>query len=842
MKSRVLPLFLPLLLVMSACADEQNDLSPLPEATPSSAVAGVVRDTEGEPLAEVVVTLQPIQAGRTASVGALLEVRDLALLRVAPQGLRSTVTSREGRFAFADVAIGEYVLESSTQNHLGASIPLSKAAAETTFVDIDLVPTGTFSGTVLRENATTHQGSIVYVESTSYLAVTGTDGSYEITGVPVGLRTARGEYWGYLEDLTTGEVTTAGETVALDPLFLRLRSNVPPLASFAISPGLYFQNVPITFTPSATDDDGEVVLYEWDFDNDGVFDVSNTDGAPVEHVYPSSQEFAVKLRVTDDLGDIGLSAQKITIEDNQLPTVVLDAPAVAIIGSLVTYTAAASDPENDIAGFAWDTDGDGIYETVTTYGDSLQIEYTTHSVETVGVMVTDGGGLTATDIKQVIVQEDAVYVSTQGNPGNAGTFNAPKSSIQDAILTAQGTGVPQVNVALGTYSGTISLLPGIDLSGGRDPNADWSETTTPSVALAPSASNVHQVNNISVPTEVRRMRFEASAQVLQNSIGLFIQNANEQLEFVECEFVSRNGQNGANGSPGNAGTNGGAGAPGTAGSCDAGNGFGGNGGGSIVCAGGPGGRGGLENGPYNGLNGSSGGCAGGVGGSGGSGGDPGQPGGNGNAGVAGASGSGGASGSSTGALSGANWIPNASFSGLSGTNGRGGGGGGGGGAQNDTFVNNGGGNGGGGGGGAGSSGTGGSGGQGGWGSFSVYLVNASPVFTDCEFTSGRGGNGGIGGGGGSGGAGGSGGTGSAACTAEIGRGGNGGAGGSGGAGGGGGGGAGGPTVCVYRVGSSNPILNGASYVQDVQASGGSGGPAPNAGATGAPGIRTPVFP
>jgi PKD repeat protein len=62
------------------------------------------------------------------------------------------------------------------------------------------------------------------------------------------------------------------------------------------------------------DPDGNIELYEWDFDGDGIYDWSSSDGGIVNYGYTAEDIFIASLRVTDDSG---LSATDIvTIEIN----------------------------------------------------------------------------------------------------------------------------------------------------------------------------------------------------------------------------------------------------------------------------------------------------------------------------------------------------------------------------------------------------------------------------------------------------------------------------------------------------------------------------------------------
>ena len=80
------------------------------------------------------------------------------------------------------------------------------------------------------------------------------------------------------------------------------------------------------FFGAATDADGTIVLYEWDFDGDGIFDYSASDGI-TSHVYDGEGTFIVTLRVTDDEGATGFDDVMVTVGDPDSDSL-LDNPLV----------------------------------------------------------------------------------------------------------------------------------------------------------------------------------------------------------------------------------------------------------------------------------------------------------------------------------------------------------------------------------------------------------------------------------------------------------------------------------------------------------------------------------
>jgi PKD domain/Carboxypeptidase regulatory-like domain len=295
-------------LVAIACSGDapyaplENDKAPR-----AAVVGGTVHNMSEEPVVAAVVTLEPVEDGVSATAKWMFD-RPGATSEDVP-GRRVTLTSESGRYAFDDVADGEYVLHVLADDHLGAfknfTISSPIALADTVVIDVDLTPTGKFSGNAFLENATTHPNTIVYVQGTSYVAVTNPAGGYTISDVPVGNHTVRATHPGYLDDTRAGTITTAGQTVTLSDITLLIDRNIPPTAT-ASAPSQSCELDPVALSGTGTDADGVVVLYEWDFEDDGTVDYEDSTSADVAHSFMPGTHRA-KLTVTDDKGAIGLA-------------------------------------------------------------------------------------------------------------------------------------------------------------------------------------------------------------------------------------------------------------------------------------------------------------------------------------------------------------------------------------------------------------------------------------------------------------------------------------------------------------------------------------------------------
>ena len=78
--------------------------------------------------------------------------------------------------------------------------------------------------------------------------------------------------------------------------------NIPPIANGGnvttakVGETVYFSAL------GSKDPDGEIVLYEWDFDGDGIYDWNSTKNGTTTHIYKKPMAYNATLRVTDNEG------------------------------------------------------------------------------------------------------------------------------------------------------------------------------------------------------------------------------------------------------------------------------------------------------------------------------------------------------------------------------------------------------------------------------------------------------------------------------------------------------------------------------------------------------------
>jgi M6 family metalloprotease-like protein len=116
-------------------------------------------------------------------------------------------------------------------------------------------------------------------------------------------------------------------------------------APFADANGPYTgsEGSPITFNASTSYDlNGNIVLYEWDWGNDGTYDES-TGSSTTTHTWGSAFTGTVGLRVTDDEGLNDTDTASVTV-DNVIPTVEAGKDQTVYEGDMVYFNGNFTDP------------------------------------------------------------------------------------------------------------------------------------------------------------------------------------------------------------------------------------------------------------------------------------------------------------------------------------------------------------------------------------------------------------------------------------------------------------------------------------------------------------------
>ena len=99
----------------------------------------------------------------------------------------------------------------------------------------------------------------------------------------------------------------------------------------------------VSFSGTGTDEDGNVVLYEWDFNGDGVYEWSSSESGSADFTFTNEGTYTAVLRVTDNDGLTATDSRVITVSDGggddgggriPAPSLAAAVAAVAVIALL----------------------------------------------------------------------------------------------------------------------------------------------------------------------------------------------------------------------------------------------------------------------------------------------------------------------------------------------------------------------------------------------------------------------------------------------------------------------------------------------------------------------------
>ncbi|HRV93655.1 MAG TPA: PKD domain-containing protein, partial [Anaerolineae bacterium] len=210
-----------------------------------------------------------------------------------------------------------------------------------------------------------------------------------------------------------GGVSSASTTATI--------SNINPTAN-AGGPYRTTINVTIPLTGSGSDVAADTLTYEWDLNNDSVFE---TPGQNVVGSWPTSGVKTVTLRVRDKDGGTATSAT--TVDVGSPPTANAGGPYTANEGSAVSFTGSGSDPDGDPITYSWNF-GDGSSGS----GSNPTHTYVDNGTYVATLTVTDDRGGVTTSQATVTINNAAptarISSPASGNEGQVIAFDGSGSS------------------------------------------------------------------------------------------------------------------------------------------------------------------------------------------------------------------------------------------------------------------------------------------------------------------------------------------------------------------------------------------------------------------------------
>ncbi|MBI3096952.1 MAG: PKD domain-containing protein [Planctomycetes bacterium] len=206
-------------------------------------------------------------------------------------------------------------------------------------------------------------------------------------------------------------------------------TNVAPTVSLSASPASGVTPLAVTFSASASDSDGSIVTYEWDFNGNGLYDLATTGSGPVTHTFTGAGAFTPAVRVTDDDGLSTVATTGVTVTAaTEAPTVTATAAFTpGAVPLVVTFTAtAAAATGSSIVSYEWDFDGSGTADFVSSSA-STTFTYRLAGAYLPVVRVTDNTGLSASAFTNSVTAGSAAVPPVATIAPNASSGTVPLS-------------------------------------------------------------------------------------------------------------------------------------------------------------------------------------------------------------------------------------------------------------------------------------------------------------------------------------------------------------------------------------------------------------------------------
>ena len=210
-------------------------------------------------------------------------------------------------------------------------------------------------------------------------------------------------------------VYPSGQDMAL--CMLRNLGDNPPTAE-AAGPYAGMEGSPILFDASGSSDTGQnpgIAQYQWDFDDDGIWDASTGEPA-IQHTYPAVYNGWVRLKITDHAQFTSEDSAQVTLT-NLPPTVELGSDQTGDEGETLHFHAVVEDPGNDVTVINWNF-GDGG----TGQGADQDHVYSMRGSYKVKAVAIDSNGGSGSDSVLVTIVNDPPTAQANGPySGQAGT-------------------------------------------------------------------------------------------------------------------------------------------------------------------------------------------------------------------------------------------------------------------------------------------------------------------------------------------------------------------------------------------------------------------------------------
>ncbi len=231
---------------------------------------------------------------------------------------------------------------------------------------------------------------------------------------------------------TSGSLTHSATLALIVPL-----ADIPPVASFRVTPTIPTAGTIVTFTSTSYDPDGTIIAWRWSFGDGRI-----ATGPTTTHVYTNNANYTVTLLVVDNGNLTATTSQQIVVVLDELPVANFTfAPLFPTAGQNVTFNPAGSfDPDGIIVRYNW-TFSD--FTTIITFNNaSVFHAFAKAGSYNVILTVTDSSNfvgfafatISAGPVSDELPVASFAFTPTNATVGQFVMFNGSASSDPDGVI------------------------------------------------------------------------------------------------------------------------------------------------------------------------------------------------------------------------------------------------------------------------------------------------------------------------------------------------------------------------------------------------------------------------
>jgi uncharacterized protein (TIGR02145 family) len=231
-------------------------------------------------------------------------------------------------------------------------------------------------------------------------------------------------------------------------------------------------NDTVALFTSASDGYGNIIMYKWDFDGDGVYEDSSTEAVFMSHVYTHEDVYDAVLYVRDDDGNDTTGIRTITVSNSAPVVNSIRADTTISVFDSIAITAEAEDVDGAIQEYAWDFDGDGTFDYTSDTEINSAYKYNTTGIYNAVLRLTDDDAKTSEDTVVITVIQDIPQITFISND----TVVDYGGTVTCSVYAVQNYGTLKVEIDT-SNGGNFIILPDNDTSAAYSfqtgTNSDW---------------------------------------------------------------------------------------------------------------------------------------------------------------------------------------------------------------------------------------------------------------------------------------------------------------------------------------------------------------------------------